>query len=127
MFGLINTTMTGPIQANTALGKHQYKPGKNPYIWRKKNCWIGRMKISYLYYRKVKRKQALVETNLPGITLPTEMARGFICPLLITILGVVYLKKTQNQHLELSDQVGAITNNITFLESSFYGAFFISS
>jgi len=69
------------------------------------------MKIPRPENRKVKRKQAQVETNLPGITLPTEMARGFISLSLITILGVLCLKKAQNIDSGPSDQVGATSSN----------------
>jgi hypothetical protein len=51
-----------------------------------------------------------VETNLPGITLPIEMARGSLSLSFIIILRVICLKKTHNQHPELSDQIGAITD-----------------
>src|SRR5690606_31773882 len=71
-----------------------------------------------LYLCRVKRKQALVATNLSGIPRPTEMNRGPSKALCLTIiLGVVSLKKTQAKMPQLSDHIGAITPHLSVSSS----------
>src|SRR5690606_119855 len=116
-------TMKGPIQGNTASGKPRCRRCWTANTWQMKKCWTCIMKKLYLYLCREKRKQALVATNLSGISRPTEMNRGpSKAPCLTIILGVISLKKTQAKIAQLSDDIGAITinNNIPADGTTFF-------
>ena len=77
-------------------GRVPMQPSRKTLKKPKRKCFHNCPMVLLTYLRLVKRKQAMVETNLPGIVSPTEMKKGQLRPLFCKTFWEEIPEKTQS-------------------------------